>query len=185
MISSLKENGLEQSNLIVDDAALTEVIRRYTRESGVRNLERAIATLCRKAAVEVVDKGKEHKVTIVQDKVVKFLGQPQYRFGKQEETNQVGTVTGLAWTEKGGELLVIETTILPGKGRLQITGKLGDVMQESAKAALSYVRSLDAAFRLADISTIRSIFISMYRRARFRRTVRLPVLRWQHCLFPR
>jgi ATP-dependent Lon protease len=144
----LAENGIDTSNLVVGDAAMTEVIRRYTRESGVRNLERCIANLCRKAAVEVVDKGKDHKVEITEEKVVKFLGQPHYRFGKQEETNQVGTVTGLAWTEKGGELLVIETTILPGKGRLQITGKLGDVMQESARAALSYVRSRADLFGL-------------------------------------
>ncbi|MBX7144314.1 MAG: endopeptidase La [Oligoflexia bacterium] len=137
----LKENGLELNNLEIDDGAYIELIRRYTRESGVRNLERNIATLCRKAAIEVVEKGKEHKVTVNADMVVRYLGQPKFRFGKQEEEHQIGTTTGLAWTEKGGELLLIETTILPGKGRLQITGKLGDVMQESAKAALSYVRS--------------------------------------------
>lgn len=137
----LKENGLEPKNLILDESAYIEVIRRYTRESGVRNLERNIATLCRKAAVEIVDKGTEHCVTIDGSMIPKYLGQPKFRYGKSEEENQIGTTTGLAWTEKGGELLVIETTILPGKGRLQITGKLGDVMQESARAALSYVRS--------------------------------------------
>lgn len=136
-----KENGLTSENLVIDDSALREVVRRYTREAGVRNLERAIATLCRKAAVEVVEHGKDHTLTITDANLVSFLGQPHYRFGKQEEDHLVGTATGLAWTEKGGELLVIETTILPGKGRLQITGKLGDVMQESARAALSYVRS--------------------------------------------
>jgi ATP-dependent Lon protease len=136
-----KDNGLEDKNLILDDSAIVDVIRRYTRESGVRNLERDIGTLCRKAAVEVVEKGKDHRVVISSENITKFLGQPKFRFGKGEEDHQVGTTTGLAWTEKGGELLVIETTILPGRGRLQITGKLGDVMQESAKAALSYVRS--------------------------------------------
>jgi ATP-dependent Lon protease len=137
----LKENGLELNNLEIDDGAFVEVIRRHTRESGVRNLERNISTLCRKAAIEVVERGKDHSVSITADNVVKYLGQPKFRYGKQEDDHQVGTTTGLAWTEKGGELLLIETTVLPGKGRLQITGKLGDVMQESAKAALSYVRS--------------------------------------------
>lgn len=137
----LKDNGLEPSNLVIEDSALVELIRRYTREAGVRNLERDIAGLCRKAAVEVVEKGSEHKVTISDTNLPKFLGQPKFRYGKGEEDNQIGTTTGLAWTEKGGELLVIETSVLPGRGRLQITGKLGDVMQESARAALSYVRS--------------------------------------------
>lgn len=138
---NVKENGLEPSNIEIKDGAYLELIRRYTRESGVRNLERCVSTLCRKAAVEVVEKGSSHKIVFDAADVVKYLGQPPYRYGKQEEKNLVGTCTGLAWTEKGGELLVIETTIVPGKGRLQITGKLGDVMQESAKAALTYVRS--------------------------------------------
>jgi len=137
----LKENGLEPNNLDVEDSAYLQVIRRYTREAGVRNLEREIATLCRKAAVEVVSKGANHHLTMTGDSVVKYLGQPRFRYGKGEEQDQIGLTTGLAWTEKGGELLVIETSVLPGKGRLQITGKLGDVMQESARAALSYVRS--------------------------------------------
>ncbi|RMG43032.1 MAG: endopeptidase La [Candidatus Dadabacteria bacterium] len=137
----VKENGLSPENVEIEDGAYIELIRRYTREAGVRNLERAIATLCRKGAVEVVEHGKDHKVVFTAENIIKYLGQPKFRFGTSEEQNQVGTTTGLAWTEKGGELLIIETTVLPGKGRLQITGKLGDVMQESARAALSYVRS--------------------------------------------
>jgi ATP-dependent Lon protease len=137
----IKENGLEEKNLELDESAYIKIIRRYTKESGVRNLERTIATLCRKAAVEVVENDDQHKVVIDGDNLATFLGQPKFRFGRGEEKNQVGITTGLAWTEVGGVLLLIETTILPGKGRLQITGKLGDVMQESAKAALSYVRS--------------------------------------------
>jgi ATP-dependent Lon protease len=137
----VQENGLKTHNVQLDDSAYIEVIRRYTRESGVRNLEREIATITRKAAVEVVSKGMDHVVQVSQSNITKFLGQPKFRYGKGENEDQVGLTTGLAWTEKGGELLVIETSILPGKGRLQITGKLGDVMQESAKAALSYVRS--------------------------------------------
>lgn len=137
----LQENGISEKNLTIEDSGFTEMVRRYTREAGVRNLERTVATLCRKAAVQVVEKGADHHVTMTVDNVAEYLGQPQYRYGKQEDKNHIGTTTGLAWTEKGGELLVIESTILPGRGRLQITGKLGDVMQESAKAALSYVRS--------------------------------------------
>ncbi len=139
-----KANGLEEQQIEIVEDALVEIIRSYTREAGVRALEKAIATLCRKAAVEIVEKGSDHLVKIEAQSLPFFLGQPKYRHGKKEEENQVGTVTGLAWTDKGGELLTIETTILPGKGRLQITGKLGDVMQESARAALSYVRSRHA-----------------------------------------
>lgn len=134
-------NGLKPENVDIDDDAFLMMIRRYTRESGVRNLERTIATVCRKVAIEVVENGSSHKVTVTAESLPRYLGQPKFRYGKGEESDQVGAVTGLAWTEKGGELLVIETSILPGRGRLMITGKLGDVMQESAQAALSYVRS--------------------------------------------
>jgi ATP-dependent Lon protease len=144
----LEENGLQDANLTIGDDAYLEVIRKYTRESGVRNLEREVATLCRKAAVEVVENGSSHQVTIDKGNITKFLGQPRFRVGMGEEEDQVGITTGLAWTENGGELLVIETAVLPGKGRLQITGKLGDVMQESARAALSYVRSRAAMLGL-------------------------------------
>jgi ATP-dependent Lon protease len=144
----IQENGLKEKNIIVDDGVIVEIIRRYTRESGVRNLERTIAALARKTAVQIVEKGGEHTVKIARDNLVQFIGQPKFRFGTSENENQIGTTTGLAWTENGGELLVIETTILPGRGRLQITGKLGDVMQESARAALSYVRSRAAVLGL-------------------------------------
>jgi ATP-dependent Lon protease len=144
----LGENGLKPDNVKVDDIVFSDIINRYTREAGVRNLERNIATLCRKAAIEVVEKGPETLVHITAENLPKFLGQPKFRFGKSEDLDQVGLATGLAWTEKGGELLVIETTVLPGRGRLQITGKLGDVMQESARAALSYVRSRASVFGL-------------------------------------
>lgn len=137
----LEENGIENTNLKITDEGLVELVRRYTKESGVRNLERTVATLCRKAAVEVVTHGEDHSIEMNESDLVKFLGQPPFRYGKSEDEHQVGSVTGLAWTEMGGALLVIETSVLPGKGRLQITGKLGDVMQESARAALSYVRS--------------------------------------------
>ncbi len=137
----VQENGLKAEQVSIDDGAFGELVRRYTREAGVRNLERMVATLCRKAAVEIVEKGPDQVVVITAAEVPKYLGQPPFKYGTTEAEDQIGTTTGLAWTDRGGELLVIETTVLPGKGRLQITGKLGDVMQESARAALSYVRS--------------------------------------------
>ena len=144
----LAENGLTVANMEIDDQVYSDIINRYTREAGVRNLERMVATLARKAAIEVVERGMDTVVEINAQNLPKFLGQPKFRFGKSEDLDQVGLSTGLAWTDKGGELLVIETTVLPGRGRLQITGKLGDVMQESARAALSYVRSRASVFGL-------------------------------------
>ncbi|MEW6184266.1 MAG: endopeptidase La [Thermodesulfobacteriota bacterium] len=134
-------NGLSSDNIHFTDNALLTVIRRYTRESGVRNLEREIATLCRKVAKEVVRKGKETRIEITATAVQKYLGVPKFRYGETEEKDEVGITTGLAWTEVGGELLLTEVVLMPGKGKLIITGKLGEVMQESAQAALSYVRS--------------------------------------------
>ena len=134
-------NGLTSENIHFTDNALLTVIRLYTRESGVRNLEREIATLCRKVAKEVVRKGKETRIEITAKKVQQYLGVPKFRYGETEEKDEMGITTGLAWTEVGGELLLTEVVLMPGKGKLIITGKLGEVMQESAQAALSYVRS--------------------------------------------
>ena len=135
-------NGLTQEHIRFTDSALKSLIRNYTRESGVRNLEREIASVCRKVAREYA-KDKEHfdRINVTPRKVQQFLGVHKYRFGLAEEKDEVGMCTGLAWTEVGGELLTSEVTIMPGKGKLILTGKLGDVMQESAQAALSYVRS--------------------------------------------
>lgn len=146
----ISENGLRESNIDFTDSALKTIIRQFTKESGVRNLEREIASICRKVAREVVRKGKEHQIRVTSAAVLKFLGVPKYRFGIAEEKSEAGLATGLAWTEQGGDLLVIEATIMPGKGKLTITGKLGDVMQESAHAALSYVRSRAKALGLKD-----------------------------------
>jgi ATP-dependent Lon protease len=134
-------NGLVPENLELSDNALLNIIRHYTKEAGVRNLEREIASICRKVAVEVVKKDRKAKVQVSGKTVGKFLGPPRYRFGKIEGEQKIGVATGLAWTELGGELLGTEVTVMPGKGKLIITGRLGDVMQESAQAALSYVRS--------------------------------------------
>ncbi|MBI3753545.1 MAG: endopeptidase La [Deltaproteobacteria bacterium] len=137
----LKAHGLSGTNLEIPDKTLLSIIRRYTREAGVRNLEREIASLCRKAAKEVLKKGKDIKIRISAKGLGKYLGIPKYRYGRMEEKDEIGVSTGLAWTETGGELLSIEVTVVPGKGKLTVTGKLGDVMQESAQAALTYIRS--------------------------------------------
>jgi ATP-dependent Lon protease len=137
----VEANGLLPDNIHFTDHALLSIIRHYTREAGVRNLEREIATLCRKVAKEVVRRGREAKVEINAASIPKFLGVPKFRYGETEEKDEVGIATGLAWTEFGGELLLTEVVLMPGKGQLIITGKLGEVMQESAQAALSYVRS--------------------------------------------
>jgi ATP-dependent Lon protease len=137
----LKSHGLRTENISFTEDALQEVIRRYTREAGVRNMEREISSICRKVARKVVLDGRGYQVEIGNDNVTAHLGIPRYRASRQEERNEIGMATGLAWTEVGGEILPIEVTLMPGKGALRLTGKLGDVMQESAHAALSYVRS--------------------------------------------
>jgi ATP-dependent Lon protease len=137
----IKANGLGLSNVSFTENAILTIIRRHTREAGVRNLEREIASICRKIAKEVVRKGKDTKIKIGALNIPHYLGVPKFRHGKAEEKNEIGVATGLAWTEVGGELLVIETAVMSGRGKLTITGKLGDVMQESVQAAMSYVRS--------------------------------------------
>ncbi len=138
----LEQNGFKPADIQLTDGAILEIIRRYTREAGVRNLERIVASLCRKIARLRLKKNlKDKKYRVSVQSVLKYLGTPKYRYGLAEETDEIGLTTGLAWTEVGGELLQIEATLMPGAGKLIITGKLGDVMQESAQAALSYVRS--------------------------------------------
>ena len=134
-------NGLTPENVAFTDNALLGVIRHYTKEAGVRNLEREIAAICRKVAVEVVKKDRNAHIQVGTKSLHKYLGPERFRYGKAEAEHKIGVATGLAWTELGGELLAVEVTIMPGKGQLTITGKLGDVMQESAQAAMSYVRS--------------------------------------------
>jgi ATP-dependent Lon protease len=133
--------GLKPQNLTLADEGIIHIIRHYTREAGVRNLEREIANISRKVARKVVKEGKTLQVTIGPDDLKEYLGVIKFRDTKAEEKNEVGLATGLAWTEVGGQILNIEATLMPGKGKLLLTGKLGDVMQESAQAAMSYVRS--------------------------------------------
>ena len=136
----IKDNGVKDKEMSLDKNIIQEVIRSYTKESGVRNLEREISKLARKVVKKVVS-GEEKEVEINNNNLSNFLGVAKYKFGELEANDRVGIVTGLAWTEYGGEILKIETVTMPGKGRMQITGQLGDVMQESVKAAKSFVRS--------------------------------------------
>jgi ATP-dependent Lon protease len=137
----VKNHGLKKGEFELTDAALTEIIRTYTREAGVRNLEREIAKLARKAVTKII-KGEATSIKITPDNLGDFLGVKKYKYGLAEEQDHVGVVTGLAYTSVGGELLNIEALRLPGKGRMKTTGKLGDVMKESIEAAASYVRSI-------------------------------------------
>ncbi|OGQ80175.1 MAG: endopeptidase La [Deltaproteobacteria bacterium RIFOXYA12_FULL_58_15] len=144
-----RENGLADVNIAFGDQSMRTIIQLYTREAGVRQLEREIASICRKLAKEVVQKGKDQQFRITPNRIKKLLGVPKFRAKSREENDEIGMATGLAWTQMGGEILNIEVTTMPGKGKLTITGKLGDVMQESAQAAMSYVRSRAESWGLA------------------------------------
>ncbi|ATX81402.1 ATP-dependent Lon protease [Mariprofundus ferrinatatus] len=141
-------HGLKANQLVIADDALVEIIRYYTREAGVRSLSRELAKLCRKVARKLVQSGGNEQIHVCAADIEQFLGVRKHRFGLAEEQDQIGVVTGLAWTEVGGELLQIETALMPGKGKLTVTGQLGDVMQESIQAALTYVRSRAAELGL-------------------------------------
>jgi ATP-dependent Lon protease len=138
--NSMGKHGLDAKEFEVEDSGVMELIRRYTREAGVRNLERELSNLARKAVKEILT-SKKKRIVINAENVAEFLGPPKFRFGEIEADDQVGLVTGLAWTEVGGELLTIEGVMMPGRGRMTVTGNLKDVMKESISAAASYVRS--------------------------------------------
>lgn len=137
----IRENGLEQTDVTFSDNAVQTIIQRYTREAGVRNLEREISSIIRKIATRIVRTKERKKYSVSAVSVMKYLGQPKFRNKPLEVEDKAGIVTGLAWTQAGGELLTIEAVTMPGKGRIMVTGKLGDVMKESSQAAVSYVRS--------------------------------------------
>src|SRR5206468_1721408 len=139
------KHGLDAKEWAIDDEALLLVIRRYTREAGVRNLERELSSLIRKAVKELT-LTKTQSITVTANTVADYLGVPKFRFGEVEDEDQVGVVTGLAWTDVGGELLTIEAAMMPGKGKMTVTGNLRDVMKESISAAASYVRMRAIAF---------------------------------------
>ncbi|MGJ8692161.1 MAG: endopeptidase La [Thalassotalea sp.] len=146
----IERNGLKANEITIEDSAIIGIIRYYTREAGVRNLEREISKLCRKVVKAILLDKKIKKITISQDNLSEFLGVQRFDYGKADEQNRVGLVTGLAWTQVGGELLTIETASVPGKGKLSYTGSLGDVMQESIQAAMTVVRSRTEKLRIND-----------------------------------
>ena len=148
MPKQFKANGLRARDLVIPETVLREVIQRYTREAGVRNLEREIAAVCRKVARKVVSAKRRRKFTLANRNLSNYLGVAKYHHGKAERKDERGIATGLAWTEVGGDLLAIETTLMSGRGKLILTGKLGDVMKESAEAALSYIRTRAKSFGL-------------------------------------
>ena len=137
----IKEHGLTPEHIHFKKIAVKNIISKYTQEAGVRNLEREIATVCRKTARDIVEGKKKRSRNVTKKMIYKLLGAPRYRYGKAEEENEIGLTNGLCWTQIGGDLLSTEVSVVPGKGRLTLTGQLGSVMQESAKAAMSYVRS--------------------------------------------
>ncbi|MFO1469114.1 MAG: S16 family serine protease, partial [Steroidobacteraceae bacterium] len=144
----VKQNGLKPGELTVEDSAVQDMIRFYTREAGVRNLEREISKISRKAVKQLLLAPEEKAITVSTKNLDKYLGVRRYRYGKAEESDRVGQVTGLAWTEVGGELLSIESAVVPGKGKLSHTGQLGEVMQESIQAAMTVVRSRSSVLGL-------------------------------------
>jgi len=141
LTKTMENHGLKAEELVVSESALRDMVRYYTREAGVRSLDREISKICRKVVKELVSSGKERKITVSSRNLEKYLGVHRYSFGIAEKKNQIGQVNGLAWTEVGGELLSIEAATMAGKGKMTTTGKLGEVMQESVQAALSVVRS--------------------------------------------
>lgn len=156
----VKRNGLTDSEIHIDDSAIIGIVRYYTREAGVRGLEREISKICRKVVKEILLDKKLKKVDVTIDNLKDYLGVRRFDFGKADSTNQVGQVTGLAWTEVGGELLTIEATSVPGKGKLTYTGSLGDVMKESIQAAMTVVRSKSEQWRInADFHEKRDIHV--------------------------
>jgi ATP-dependent Lon protease len=137
----MKNHGLKPEELVISESAVRDIIRYYTREAGVRALERELSKICRKVVTTLVKDNEERRISVSARNLSKYLSVRRYTFGMAEKKNQVGQVSGLAWTEVGGELLTIEAVMVPGKGKMTTTGKLGEVMQESVQAALSVVRS--------------------------------------------
>jgi ATP-dependent Lon protease len=153
-------NGLKPKELIIDDSAIISIIRYYTREAGVRSLERDISKLCRKAVKEILLNSDIKTITVTADNLETYLGVQRYDYGKADESNRIGQVTGLAWTEVGGDLLTIECASVPGKGKMSFTGSLGDIMQESIQAAITVVRSRTEKLRInADFHEKRDIHV--------------------------
>jgi ATP-dependent Lon protease len=144
----ITRNGLNSKQITVSDKAITKIITGYTKEAGVRNLERRLGAICRKAAKEIVSNNTE-KVRVNDKNLEKFLGKQRYFFQQANEKDEVGIVRGLAWTSVGGDTLQIEVNVMPGKGKFELTGQLGDVMKESARAGISYIRSVSNEYEIS------------------------------------
>jgi len=157
----LRENGIESHNVTFSDEIIFYIIRHYTREAGVRNLERTIGKVCRKVACEVVEKGKEHSSVLNEDLIHDYLGPVRFTYGERETTNEIGLANGLAWTAVGGDVMPIEASLIKGKGNLILTGKLGEVMQESAQAAFTYVKANQQFFNF-DETLFRSFDLHLH-----------------------
>jgi ATP-dependent Lon protease len=147
---AIKENGLKADEVEITSDAILDIIRRYTREAGVRSLQREISKICRKLVKQIVQDSPNEKLVVNQENLEDYLGVYHFQYGVAEEEDRIGQVTGLAWTEVGGELLTIESAVMPGKGKASYTGKLGDVMQESIQAATTVVRSRAKEWGIAD-----------------------------------
>ena len=173
----MENTGLKKEELAIKEKVNRKIIRNYTREAGVRNLEREISKIARKT-VKKID-AKEKVNNPIKEKILaKYLGVEKFKYGEVEEQNRIGVVTGLAWTEVGGEILKIESVIMSGKGKMQITGKLGEVMQESVKAAKSYIRSKSLDYGIIPPIFEKKIFIFMFLKVQFQKMDLQQVLLW-------
>ena len=175
----MEATGLSDAQIQFTDEGISAVIQGYTRESGVRNLEREVGNVSRKVARKIVAKESKGKVLVNADKVVELLGPAKFRDTTTDRRNEIGATTGLAWTEVGGQILSTECILMEGKGKLTVTGKLGDVMQESAQAAFSYIRSRAHQLGCRAISIAISTCTCIFRKARFRKTDPPPASRWR------
>ena len=173
----IKDNGVKENEMTLSEDIVKEIIRSYTKESGVRNLEREISKVARKVVKKVVTE-EEKQININLENLADYLGIQKFKFGELESEDKIGVVTGLAWTEYGGEILKIETVIMPGKGRMQITGKLGEVMQESIKAAKSFIRSKSLDYGIIPPLLKKKIFISTCQKAQLLKMDHLLELEW-------
>ena len=185
LLPKVKEkNGLKPEQLKISDRALQKIISGYTREAGVRNLERRLSEIARKSAREVYE-SEVKCVKVTGQNVEKYLGKERYTFDQKNENDEVGIVRGLAWTSVGGDTLEIEVNVMPGKGEVQLTGQLGDVMKESAQAGLSYIRSVGEEYHIPKKFFRKMTFISISRRGQCQKTDRPQVSRWRRQCFLR
>jgi ATP-dependent Lon protease len=147
-VKQIEKNGLNEKQLSISDKAISHIINGYTKEAGVRNLERKLGEICRKVAREILESDKK-SVKITDKNLEKYLGKERYTFDEINKEDEIGIVRGLAWTSVGGDTLQIEVNVMPGKGKFELTGKLGDVMKESARAGISYIRSISSQYGIA------------------------------------